>query len=127
VQVKLLTETIVKTIVEPRRLCFSLTSVYLRKRAIGGVVLVTVVSASSIGKRTANEVGNHRSSSGKTMSGIASNTVSQTLVEVEVGSLMRKTSTSKGPNPTWNSTFNMVLHGETGASSFFCMNWTLMV
>jgi hypothetical protein len=75
VQVKLLTETIVKTIVEPRRLCFSLPSVYLRKRAIGGVVLVTVVSASSIGKRTANEVGNHRSSSGKTMSGIASNTV----------------------------------------------------
>jgi hypothetical protein len=118
VQVKLLTETIAKTMVEPRRLCFSLPSVDLRKRAVGGVVSVTVVSADNIGKRTTNEVGNHRSSSGKSMSGIADNTLSHTLVEVEVGSLMRKTSTSKGPNPTWNSTFNMVLHGESGVVKF---------
>ncbi|GJN37587.1 hypothetical protein PR202_gb26560 [Eleusine coracana subsp. coracana] len=107
--VKLLTETIVKTMVEPRRLCFSLPSVDLRKRAVGGVLSVTVVSASNIGRSSnTNEVGNHRSSSGRTMSGIADSTVSQTLVEVEIGSLMRKTNTSKGPNPTWNSTFNML-------------------
>ncbi|KAK3160239.1 hypothetical protein QOZ80_1BG0056990 [Eleusine coracana subsp. coracana] len=117
--VKLLTETIVKTMVEPRRLCFSLPSVDLRKRAVGGVLSVTVVSASNIGRSSnTNEVGNHRSSSGRTMSGIADSTVSQTLVEVEIGSLMRKTNTSKGPNPTWNSTFNMVLHGETGVVKF---------
>ncbi|XP_062192177.1 synaptotagmin-4-like [Phragmites australis] len=117
--VKLLTETIVKTMVEPRRLCFSLPSVDLGKRAVGGVLSVTVVSASNLGKRsTAIELGNHQSSSGGTMSGIADNKVSQTFVELEVGSLMRKTSTCKGPNPTWNSTFNMVLHGETGVVKF---------
>ncbi|KAL6626670.1 hypothetical protein ACP70R_030396 [Stipagrostis hirtigluma subsp. patula] len=117
--VKLLTETIAKTMVEPRRLCFSLPSVDLRKRAVGGVLSVTVVSASNLGGRsTANELGNRQSSSGGIMSGIADSKISQTFVEVEVGNLMRKTSTSKGPNPTWNSTFNMVLHGETGVVKF---------
>ncbi|OEL23269.1 hypothetical protein BAE44_0015712 [Dichanthelium oligosanthes] len=116
--VKLLTETIGKTMVEPRRLCFSLPAVDLRKRAVGGVLSVTVVSASNLCKSTANEIGNRQSSNGGTMSGIADNKVSQTFVEVEVGNLMRKTSTSKGLNPTWNSTFNMVLHGETGVVKF---------
>lgn len=118
-QVKLLTETIVKTMVEPRRLCFSLPSVDLKKRAIGGVLSVTVVSASNLVRRgTTNELGNHQSSIGGTASGIADNKVGQTFIEVEVGNLMRKTSTSIGPNPTWNSTFNMVLHGETGVIKF---------
>ena len=103
-QVKLLTETIGKTMVEPRRLCFSLPAVDLRKQAVGGVLSVTVVSG--------------RSSNGGTMPGIADNKVPQTFVEVEVGNLMRKTSTSKGLNPTWNNTFNMVLHGETGIVKF---------
>ncbi|RLM92548.1 synaptotagmin-5 [Panicum miliaceum] len=112
--VKLLTETIGKTMVEPRRLCFSLPAVDLRKQAVGGVLSVTVVSASNLCKNT----GNRQSSNGGTMSGTADNKVSQTFVEVEVGNLMRKTSTSKGLNPTWNSTFNMVLHGETGIVKF---------
>lgn len=116
--VKLLTETIGKTMVEPRRLCFSLPSVDLRKRAVGGVLSVTVVSASNLCKSTANDIGNHQSSNGGATYGIADNKVSQTFVEVEVGNLMRKTSTSKGLNPTWNSTFNMVLHGETGIVKF---------
>ncbi|KAG2587213.1 hypothetical protein PVAP13_5NG125900 [Panicum virgatum] len=102
--VKLLTETIGKTMVEPRRLCFSLPAVDLRKQAVGGVLSVTVVSG--------------RSSNGGIMPGIADNKVPHTFVEVEVGNLMRKTSTSNGLNPTWNSTFNMVLHGETGIVKF---------
>jgi Ca2+-dependent lipid-binding protein len=113
-QVKLLTETIGKTMVEPRRLCFSLPAVDLRKQAVGGVLSVTVVSASNLVRSTANR----ESSNGGAMSGIADNKVSQTFVEVELGNLMRKTSTSKGLNPTWNSTFNMVLHGETGIVKF---------
>jgi len=117
-QVKLLTETIVKTMVEPRRLCFSLPPVDLRKRAVGGVLSVTVVSASNVGRNTTNETGIRQSSSGGSTSGIADNKVSQTFIEVEVGSLVRKTSTSKGPNPAWNSTFNLVLHGETGVVKF---------
>ncbi|KAL6847833.1 hypothetical protein ACP4OV_021961 [Aristida adscensionis] len=117
--VKLLTETIVKTMVEPRRLCFSLPPVDLRKRAVGGVLSVSVVSASNLSKKsTANELGNHQSSNGRTMSGILDDKISQTFVEVEVGNLMRKTSTSEGPDPTWNSTFNMVLHGEMGVVKF---------
>ncbi|KAF2948221.1 synaptotagmin-5 isoform X1 [Oryza sativa Japonica Group] len=116
--VKLLTETIVKTMVEPRRLCFSLPPVDLRKRAVGGVLSVTVVSASNVGRNTTNEIGIRQSSSGGSTSGIADNKVSQTFIEVEVGSLVRKTSTSKGPNPAWNSTFNLVLHGETGVVKF---------
>nr|CAB3472369.1 unnamed protein product [Digitaria exilis] len=116
--VKLLTETIGKTMVEPRRLCFSLPAVDLRKRAVGGVLSVTVVSASNLFKSTANAIGNRQSSNGGTMSGITDNKVSQTFIEVEVGNLTRKTSTSKGLNPTWNSTFNMVLHGETGIVKF---------
>lgn len=114
-QVKLLTETIGKTMVEPRRLCFSLPSVDLRKRAVGGVLSVTVVSASNLCK--SNDIGNNQSSNGVAINGIA-NKVSQTFVEVEVGNLMRKTSTSKGLNPTWNCTFNMVLHGDTGIVKF---------
>ena len=113
-QVKLLTETIGKTMVEPRRLCFSLPAVDLRKQAVGGVLSVTVVSASNLSKNTANR----QSLNGGTMSGIADNKIQQTFVEVEVGNLMRKTSTSNGLNPTWNSKFNMVLHGETGIVKF---------
>ncbi|CAO2204821.1 unnamed protein product [Urochloa humidicola] len=112
--VKLLTETIGKTMVEPRRLCFSLPVVDLRKQAVGGVLSVTVVSASNLCKSSANR----QSSNGGTMSGIAENKLSHTFVEVEVGNLVRKTSTSKGLNPAWNSTFNMVLHGETGIVKF---------
>ena len=112
-----MTETIVKTMVEPRRLCFSLPPVDLKKQAVGGVLSVTVVSASNLGKKgTPNELGNHQSLSRSTASGIADNKTVH--IEVEVGNLMRKTSTSEGPNPTWNSTFNMVLHGETGLIKF---------
>ncbi|XP_051222670.1 uncharacterized protein [Lolium perenne] len=117
--VKLLTETIAKTMVEPRRLCFSLPPVDLKKQAVGGVLSVTVVSASNLGKKgTANELGNRQNSSGSTTSGTADNKVVHAFVEVEVGNLMRKTGKSEGPNPTWNSTFNMVLHGETGVVKF---------
>ncbi|KAL5228818.1 hypothetical protein ABZP36_017083 [Zizania latifolia] len=116
--VKLLTETIVKTMVEPRRLCFPLPSVDLRKRAVGGVLSVNVISASNLGRSTTSELYNHQSSNGRSTSGIADNKVSQTFIEVEVGNLARKTSASKGPNPTWNSTFNMVLHGDTGVVKF---------
>jgi hypothetical protein len=105
--------------VEPRRLCFSLPPVDLKKQAVGGVLSVTVVSASNLGKKsTATELGNQQSLSGSTTSGIADKKVVHAFVEVEVGSLMRKTDTSEGPNPTWNSTFNMVLHGETGVVKF---------
>uniref|UniRef100_A0A453DT98 SMP-LTD domain-containing protein n=1 Tax=Aegilops tauschii subsp. strangulata TaxID=200361 RepID=A0A453DT98_AEGTS len=110
--VKLLTETIAKTMVEPRRLCFSLPPVDLKKQAVGGVLSVTVVSASNLGRKSRTiELGNNQSSSGNTTPGIPLNRRAHTFIEVEVGTLTRKTTTCEGPNPTWNSTFNMVLHG----------------
>jgi hypothetical protein len=119
IQVKLLTETIAKTMVEPRRLCFSLPPVDLKKQAVGGVLSVTVVSASNLGRKSrTNELGNLQSSSGNTTPGTPLNRKAHTFIEVEVGTLMRKTTTCEGPNPTWNSTFNMVLHGETGVVKF---------
>ncbi|KAF7037498.1 hypothetical protein CFC21_047857 [Triticum aestivum] len=117
--VKLLTETIAKTMVEPRRLCFSLPPVDLKKQAVGGVLSVTVVSASNLGRKSRTiELGNNQSSSGNTTPGIPLNRRAHTFIEVEVGTLTRKTTTCEGPNPTWNSTFNMVLHGETGVVKF---------
>ncbi|XP_044974425.1 extended synaptotagmin-1 [Hordeum vulgare subsp. vulgare] len=117
--VKLLTETIAKTMVEPRRLCFSLPPVDLKKQAVGGVLSVTVVSASNLGRKSrTNELANHQSSSGNTTPGTPLNRKAHTFIEVEVGTLTRKTTTCEGPNPTWNSTFNMVLHGETGFVKF---------
>ncbi|KQK02519.1 extended synaptotagmin-1 [Brachypodium distachyon] len=117
--VKLLTETIGKTMVEPRRLCFSLPPVDLKKQAVGGVLSVTVVSASNLRRKgTTNELGKRQSSSGSNACLIFDNKVAHAFIEVEVGNLMRKTNTCEGPNPTWNSTFNMVLHGETGVVKF---------
>lgn len=37
-----------------------------------------------------------------------------TFVEVELGELSRKTGVREGTSPKWGSTFNMVLHEDTG-------------
>lgn len=37
-----------------------------------------------------------------------------TFVEVELGDLSRKTGVREGTSPKWGSTFNMVLHEDTG-------------
>ncbi|KAI3802293.1 hypothetical protein L1987_30423 [Smallanthus sonchifolius] len=41
-----------------------------------------------------------------------------TFVEVELEDLTRRTLEVAGPNPTWDSTFNMVLHDDTGILKF---------
>ncbi|KAJ1684909.1 hypothetical protein LUZ63_016299 [Rhynchospora breviuscula] len=110
--VKLLSETIAKLMVEPRRLCFTLPPVNLRKKPVSGTVSVTIKAATNLRSNNTRSNGNEsplRSSSGTHL---------QTVVEVEIGELMRKTSTREGPDPTWNSTFNMVLHGESGSIKF---------
>lgn len=93
--------------VEPRRLCFTLPPLNLRKKAVGGRVSVTVISAANL--RSNGDGSPLRSSSVTPL---------QTVVEVEIGELMRKTSMCEGSNPTWDSTFNMVLHGESGSIKF---------
>ncbi|XP_072999935.1 uncharacterized protein [Typha latifolia] len=124
--VKLFTETIVKTMVEPRRQCFSLPPVDLRKRAVGGVLSVTVVSASNVGRNSlkSDNSGSHTSSTvGHQSSGIFGSKVLRTFIEVGIDNLTRKTSISENSDRRWDSTLNMVLHGDSGILKFHLYEW----
>ncbi|KAK4800095.1 hypothetical protein SAY86_025460 [Trapa natans] len=120
--VKILTDTLIKTMVEPRRRCYSLPAIELKKKAIGGIIYVKVVSATKISP------GNLRGSpSRRQQSSSAENSTEnlleesknlQTFVEVELEELTRRTSVSDGSSPRWDSTFNMVLHDDTGVIKF---------
>ncbi|XP_059455671.1 multiple C2 domain and transmembrane region protein 8-like isoform X2 [Corylus avellana] len=119
--VKLFNETLVKTMVEPRRRCYSLPSVELRKTTVGGIIYVSVISASKLSRSCLR--GN---SSRKQQSSFTNGTSDeqpvvkdlQTFVEVELEELTRRTALRSGSSPTWNSTFNMVLHEESGTIRF---------
>ncbi|KAG1334777.1 synaptotagmin-5 [Cocos nucifera] len=124
--VKLCTETIVKRMVEPHRQCFSLPPVDLRKKAVGGVLSVTVISASNMGRQSMksnNSETRQNSTISSQLSGNSGNKVLQTLIEVELGDLMRRTDVGQGLNPRWGGTFNMVLHGDTGILKFHLYEW----
>ncbi|GAB4851993.1 AT3g18370/MYF24_8 [Ancistrocladus abbreviatus] len=118
--VKLFTETLVKTVVEPRRRCFSLSPVNLRKKAVGGVIYVSVIAVSQI-TRTALKGSPFRRQQSDTMNSAAEDQLVkdlQTFVEVELEELTRRTNVKPGPSPKWDSTFNMVLHDNTGTLKF---------
>lgn len=111
--------------VEPRRRCFSLPAVELRKKAVSGVIHVSVVSASKLTKSS------FKGSPSRKQQGLSDNDSSeehfddkdlQTFVEVELEHLTRKTNTRQGSNPIWNSTFNMALHEDTGNLRFNLYN-----
>ncbi|KAE9463915.1 hypothetical protein C3L33_04205, partial [Rhododendron williamsianum] len=92
--VKLSTDTLVKTMVEPRRRCLSLPSVDLRKKAVGGIIYVTVISASKLSK--SNLKGSlskrqHTSTVDGRLEECRDNKDMLTFVEVELGELTRKT------------------------------------
>ncbi|KAI9384384.1 hypothetical protein POPTR_012G056000v4 [Populus trichocarpa] len=110
--VKVFTDTLVKTMIEPRRRCFSLPAVDLRKKAVGGIVYVSVISASKLSRS------NLRGSPPRRVNGSFiehfDDKYLQTFVEVELGHLTRRTDVRPGSNPRWDSTFNMFLHEETG-------------
>lgn len=119
--VKLFTETLSKMMVEPRRACFSLPSIDLRKKAVGGLLSVTVVSASNLNihsVRNNNADSSISSSVSRQTSGNFGNQLELTFIEVELGDLSRKTSFSQGSNPRWNTVFNLVMHGDTGILRF---------
>ncbi|KAJ4973199.1 hypothetical protein NE237_006373 [Protea cynaroides] len=120
--VKLFTDTLAKTMVEPRRRCYSLPSIDLRKKAAGGILSVKVVSASKLVRSSMK--GNL---SGKQHSFIRNGTAEeenldkkdlQTFVEVELEALTRRTVASSGSSPKWDTAFNMVLHEDTGILKF---------
>ncbi|XP_042388776.1 extended synaptotagmin-1-like isoform X2 [Zingiber officinale] len=120
--VKLFTESITKLLVEPRCHCYSLPIVDLHKKAVGGVLSVTVVSASNLDKinLTVNNSETCQSSSGSIqLPGNLGNKALQTFIKVEIGNLTRRTIVCDGLNPRWDTTFNMMLHGETGILKFY--------
>ncbi|XP_017442457.1 synaptotagmin-4 isoform X3 [Vigna angularis] len=118
---KLFTDTLVKTMVEPRRRCFSLPVVNLGKTAVGGVIYVSVISADKLSWSCFKSSRSLRQQN-STINGCSESNLDdkdlQTFVEVEVEELTRRTGLSHGSNPTWDTTFNMVLHDNTGIVRF---------
>lgn len=121
IQNKLFTDTLAKTMVEPRRRCFSLPVVDLRKTAVGGIIYVSVISANKLSRSCFKSSPSLRQQN-STINGYSENNLDdndlQTFVEVEVEELTRRTGLSHGSNPMWDTTFNMVLHDNTGIVRF---------
>ncbi|KAL8124130.1 uncharacterized protein LOC141717975 [Apium graveolens] len=113
--VKVINDSLAKTMVEPRRRCYSMPAVDLYKRAVGGTVYVTVISASKLSKDNCA-----RSQQCHNNGFVEENhcTLMQTFVEVELEELTRRTGVKSGTGPKWDSTHNMVLHDDTGIVKF---------
>ncbi|KAL6281591.1 hypothetical protein ACE6H2_018472 [Prunus campanulata] len=115
--VKLFSDTLVKTMVEPRRRCHTMPAVNLRKKAVGGIIYVTVISASKLSRNGLRGSPSRRQFDKSSEEQFVDKDL-QTFVEVELEELTRKTGARMGSNPNWNSKFNMVLHEETGNLRF---------
>ncbi|XP_023002202.1 synaptotagmin-5-like isoform X2 [Cucurbita maxima] len=120
--VKLLTDFIVRTMVEPRRRCFPLPAVDLGKKAVSGTIYVTVISATKLSRNSLRGNSSRKSLSAY-MNSPPEETLTdeedlQTFVEVEIDELSRRTTVRSGSSPVWNSTFNMILHEDTGTLRF---------
>ncbi|GKV39430.1 hypothetical protein SLEP1_g47195 [Rubroshorea leprosula] len=118
--VKILTDTIVKTMVEPRRRCLSLPPVNLWKKAIGGILYVKVISASKLSRSSlrGSLSRKQQTSSVHGFQDMVDDKDLQTFIEVELEELTRRTEVRSGSCPRWDSTFNMVLHENTGIVRF---------
>lgn len=109
-QEKLFADTLVKTMVEPRRRCFTLPAVDLRKKAVGGVIYIRVVSANKL-SRSSFKAPRYSEDN-------FDDKDLQTFVEVEIEELTRRTDVRLGSTPRWDAPFNMVLHDNTGTLRF---------
>lgn len=91
-QEKLFTDTLVKTMVEPRRRCFTLPAVDLRKKAVGGIIYIRVISANKLSRSCFKA--SRRQQNGTT-NGLSEDIFDDkdlhTFVEVEVEELTRRT------------------------------------
>ncbi|KAI6674210.1 hypothetical protein NL676_002116 [Syzygium grande] len=109
--VKILTDTLGKTMVEPR----------LRKKAVGGIIYVKVVSASKLSRsalRGSPSRRQHSFTTNGTLEEHLDDKDLRTFVEVELEELTRRTDVKTGSTPRWDSTFNMVLHEDAGILRF---------
>lgn len=124
-QVKILTDTIVKTMVEPRRRCFSLPPKNLGKYAVAGLLSVTVVSANNLlgMKGSLSDKGSKCRISSSV--GESDSKQIKTFIEVELEELTRRTDVKQGPDPKWDEAFNMVMHDDAGILKFHLYEWSL--
>ena len=133
-QEKLFIDTLNRMMVEPRRRCFPLPHVDLKKKAVGGIVSVTIVSARDLAKIDrresrnlhdekfangdvrSNSNGSNHSSNGSSHGGSAHRKHEKLrFVEMTCEDLTRKTGLQSGPFPhVWKETYDMVLHDNSG-------------
>lgn len=107
--------------VEPRRRCFSLPAVDLKKRAVGGIIYVKVISANKLSRSCFKGSPSRRQQNGSTNGCLEENFDDKdlhTFVEIELEELTRKTDVRLGSTPRWDATYNMVLHDNTGTLRF---------
>ena len=135
-QEKLLIDTLNRIMVEPRRRCFPLPPVDLKKKAVGGIVSVTIVSARDLAKidrresrnfndeklangdgsvRTISNGSSHGSNGSSHGGSVNKRSEKSRFVEMTCEDLTRKTGLQTGPFPhVWNETYDMVLHDNMG-------------
>jgi Ca2+-dependent lipid-binding protein len=111
-QENLLINTLNHTMVEPRRRCYALPAVDLKKKAVGGILSVTLVSARNL-LREGSELGRDSNGSSLDRKSLGN------FVEIACEDLMRKTQIQGGgSSPVWDETIDMVLHDNTGTVHF---------
>ncbi|XP_022881162.1 extended synaptotagmin-1 [Olea europaea var. sylvestris] len=125
--VKLATDTLSKRMVEPRRQCLALPASDLQKKAVGGVLYITVLSARKI-CRSSWKCSPSRRQKCSEIDSFEEDQLEKkelhTLVEIELEELTRRTNVRTGSNPKWDSTFNMILHDNAGILRFHLYEWT---
>ncbi|KAJ8480320.1 hypothetical protein OPV22_024047 [Ensete ventricosum] len=95
---KLFPQTIAKIMVKPRHHCCSLPPVDLRRKSTGGVLSVTVVSASNLGRnsmKSSNSETRQSTIVSSHLSGNLEKKALKTFVEVEVGDITKRASASE--------------------------------
>ncbi|KAL6556823.1 MYF24 [Orobanche hederae] len=105
--VKVAIDTLNKRMVEPRRQCLALPPQDLQKKAVGGILYVTVLSATNLFGCVDTNLEDRLES--KEL---------QTFVEIELEELTRRTDVRAGTCPKWDNTFNLVLHDTAGMIRF---------
>jgi hypothetical protein len=104
--------------VEPRRRCFSLPAVDLKKHAVGGILNVSVISGNNLVKRVGDSPLEKRTTTnGHHTTTTYTEKVNRTFVEMTVEDLTRKTRLCPmgGSCQGWkNESSDMVLHDNDG-------------
>ena len=84
------------------------------KKAVEGVLHVTVISAKLHGSNNGSEIHSVNHSLERTL---------DTFVEIESGEVSRRTAVRRGMEPKWEERFNMMLHGKAESLKFHLYQW----